>query len=92
VPLVVFKNVHLSVRGTDYATLVGHPEHDASSPLKPGEKAVFSLGFRARQTLGGLPGNYTQELVANASVRADLDLDEFFRFKRSLQARAEIVP
>lgn len=92
VPLVVFKNVHLSVRGTDYATLVGHSEQDATSPLKPGEKAVFSIGFRARQTLGGSAGSTTQELVANASVRADLDLDEFFKFKQSLAVRAEIVP
>jgi len=90
VPRVVFKNVHLSVRGTDYATLVGAPENDATAPLKPGQTVVFPVGFRAKATLGGLEGNYKLELVAKASVKADLDVDEFFRFKQSLEVNAQI--
>jgi hypothetical protein len=90
VPKVIFKNVHLSVRGTDYATLVGHPENDAISPLKPGQTAVFSIGFRAKATLGGLEGSYILEKVSKASVQADLDLEAFFRFKRSMEVSAQI--
>lgn len=91
-PKVVFRNVHLSVRGTEHATLYGSAagEYDASSPLGPGDKTVFPVGFRARQPMGGMEANYTQELVAKASVTADLDLAEFFKFKQKLDLRAEI--
>jgi len=90
VPKVIFKNVHLSVRGTEYATLLSAPENDASSPLKPGETVVFPVGFRAKATLGGLQGNYMLELVAKATVKADLDVEEFFRFKQALEVTAQI--
>ena len=90
VPRVIFKNVHLSVRGTEYATLVGQPEQDANHPLKPGETVVFPVGFRAKATLGGLEGNYNLEEVANASVKADLDVDEFFRFTQAIEVSAQI--
>lgn len=90
VPRVVFKNVHLSVRGTEYATLVSAPENDASAPLQPGQTVVFPVGFRAKATLGGLEGNQIPELVAKASVKADLDVEEFFRFKQALEVRADI--
>lgn len=91
IPKVIFNNVHLSVRGTEFATLVGQPEHDASAPLKPGETAVFSIGYYARQPMGGMEANYTKELVANASVKADLNIEEFFKFKQSLEVHADIV-
>jgi len=90
VPEVVFKNVHLSVRGTEYATLLSPPEIDANGPLKPGKKVVFPVGFRAKATLGGLAGTHELELVAKASVKADLDVAEFFRFKQSLEVNAQI--
>ena len=90
VPRVVFKNVHLSVRGTEYATLLSTPENDASAPLKPGQTVVFPAGFQAKATLGGLQGNNELELVAKAYVKADLDVAEFFRFKQSLEVNAQI--
>jgi hypothetical protein len=82
-PLVVFKNVRLSVAGTGYARPTSGTEIEIDDPLHPGQRSSpFLVHFKAERDMAEPWDLFREEPVAATIVHADVDQELFFRFAR----------
>ena len=98
-PRVIFTNLRLTVRATDFAAPLadGKPVQEttvsfADSHL-PGEESTWvDVDFKAVKNMGGLEDLLAQEDVAEVLLEADLDLSQYFTVRMARAVREEIMP
>lgn len=88
-PDIIFDNVRIFVRGTDYAEPVtGAGWHNLPDQrLYPGESSHVDIEFEAKTTW--YP-DWVPEPVAEAFIRGDLDQDRFFQVWNHMRAHANV--
>jgi hypothetical protein len=92
VPAVVFRNISISVEGTQYARPVTNTAHVFPGPLLPGVQEIYPVALEAIGHMAEHVNPSLEEPVARVTVSADLDQDEFFAVGRKQVFRVEIEP
>ena len=96
---IVFTNLRLTVRGTEFATPLqnGEPVEVATFSFSdnhlPGEESTtVDVEFQAVKNMGGLEDLLAREEVAVVTLEADLDLAQYFRVRMVRAVHEEISP
>lgn len=101
-PDVRFRNVKVNVQATEYAipTAGNSVSLDINDSVltRNGDSGSVDIEMRALKARFGssdtapdLFGPFFREMIAKISVRADVDLDAFFRIKKRVDAHEEIL-
>jgi hypothetical protein len=88
-----FKNIKLFLEETEYAELVDKTTEftfEMDGLLQGQESVSIDIKYKAFANIGGFRDIFEKELITEAFIEAELDLQSFFTVTKSLMVNTEI--
>lgn len=92
-PKYNFKNIRLFLRETEYAELVNKTDEygfETQGFLEGQESVSMNVEYKAISAISGFLDLFANELITEAFIEAELDLQSFFTVTKSIQVTTNI--